>query len=122
MTIKNWVENVNDNILLSGTSWNNVVNFKEDETRSGKRKRRQYASQTKREFSVKMRFTLKEYELFNTWYTDVICYGLYAFYFHKVDSNSKSETKVYRFTSDGAPSFSNVSGIYVDCSMKWEEV
>lgn len=117
-----WDSNVNNKILRDGTSWNNITGFKEDETRSGKTKRRMYHSQAKRQFSIKMRFTLEEYAYFNNWYKNTLKQGLYAFDFPKIDSNNPSDIVVYRFTSDGAPQFNNPSGDLIDCSMNWEEV
>lgn len=120
--IKEWPANVNKRILRDGASWQNPVQFIEDETRSGKRKRRLYATQTKKSFSVKMRFNENEYHLFDKWFEDVLCSGLYSFSFPMIDARGKTVTKIYRFTSDGAPQYSNPGGQYVDASMKWEEM
>lgn len=116
-----WNENVNKRILRDGTSWSNIAGFKSDETRSGKTKRRSYHSLEKRQFSVKMRFSLGEYTIFNNWYKNTLKQGLLAFEFPKIDSTSGSLV-VYRFTADGSPQFSNPSGDLIDCTMKWEEV
>ena len=116
-----WDSNVNKRILRDGTSWSNIVGFKSDETRSGKTKRRSYHSQEKRQFSIKMRFTVEEYMYFSNWYKNTIKQGLYAFEFPKIDSISETLV-VYRFTTDGSPQFTNPSGDIIDCTMKWEEV
>lgn len=121
MIVVNWDNRVNKRILRNGTSWSEPESFIEDETRSGKKKRRLYKSLANRTFSVSMRFTLEEYEYFREWYEYVCKKGFYAFYFPKVDSDDKTVVSVYRFTSDGLPSYSNSSGKNIECSMKWEE-
>lgn len=120
--IKNWAIGVNQRILRDDASWQNPVQFIEDETRSGKRKRRLYATQQKKTFSVKMRFSETEYHIFDEWFEHEICSGLYSFNFPAVDSSGKTVSKIYRFTTDGAPQYSNSSGNYVNVSMKWEEM
>lgn len=122
MTVVSWNENVNTRVLRSGTSWSEPAVFIEDETRSGKRKRRLLASCEKRQFSVSMRFSMTEYEYFIDWYNKTTLKGVYAFAFPKIDSLDKGVMGVYRFTSDGLPSYNNNSGILIDVSMKWEEV
>lgn len=120
--VKGWPSDVNKRILRDGTQWDNPTQFIEDETRSGKRKRRLYATQSKKSFSVKMRFTENEYHIFETWFEDILYSGLYSFNFPMIDSSGKTVSKIYRFTSDGAPQYSNPSGKYIDVSMKWEEM
>ena len=68
-----------------------------------------------------MRFTVSEYETFDTWFNSTLKFGLYPFYFPKIDSTTGTNA-IYRFTSDGAPQYSNPSGKFIDCSMKWEEL
>ena len=122
MTIVNWNENVNKRILKNGTSWNEPVRFIEDETRSGKRKRRLLASCEKRQFSVAMRLNMTEYEYFIDWFKNTTKSGVYAFYFPLIDSENKNIVGIYRFKNDGLPSYSNSTGRLVDVSMVWEEV
>lgn len=122
MTIVEWNENVNQKVRRSGTSWNEPTSFIEDETRSGKMKRRLSKSYSKREFSVKMRFSLTEYRYFRGWFENTLKRGVYAFHFPKIDSDNPSEISVYRFTSEGVPSYENSAGKIIDVSMKWEEV
>lgn len=117
-----WPSGVNQRILRDGTSWSSPAQFIEDETRSGKRKRRLYASQTKKTFSVKMRFTLSEYKIFDAWFEGNLKSGLYSFYFPQIDASGSTTTKIYRFTADGEPQYSNPSGNYIDATMKWEEM
>lgn len=116
-----WAEGVNTRVLRNGTSWQNICGFIEDETRSGKRKRRLYASQTKRQFSVKMNFNIEEYEIFNSWYENTLKYGLYPFAFPEIDGSADSGYRLYRFTSEGYPKYSNPSGNRIECIMQWEE-
>ena len=116
-----WASGVNQLIRRDGTAWNNPANFIEDETRSGKRKRRLYATQSKRIYSIKMMFTHTEYVTFDAWFQNTLKYGLYPFEFPAIDK-SINGNKLYRFTKDGEPQYSNPSGKFVSCSMKWEEV
>ena len=51
-----WAEGVNKRILRDGANWDSPANFIEDTTRSGKRKRRLYATQQKKVYSIKMNF------------------------------------------------------------------
>ena len=118
---QNWASGVNQRILRDGAGWNSPANFIEDETRSGKRKRRLYATQIKKTYSVKMYFTHTEYVTFDSWFNNDLQQGLYPFYFPAIDK-SISGNKIYRFTADGAPQYSNPSGKIVACVMKWEEV
>lgn len=120
--IRSWPEGVNQRILRDGTSWQTQIQFIEDETRSGKRKRRLSATQGKRPFSVKMRLSENEYHLFDAWFTNNLKGGLYSFYFPVIDNSNLTTFKVYRFSKDGAPQYSNPSGKLVDVSMKWEEM
>lgn len=118
--IVNWDSRVNKTILRDGTSWNNIVGFKEDETRSGRTKRRLFGTLQKRVFFVKMHFTLDEYMIFNAWYENEVNFGLHSFYFPRIDSDV-NVNRVYRFSVDGSPQFSNPSGEIIECTMKWEE-
>lgn len=118
---QNWASNVNQRILRDGAGWDSPANFIEDATRSGKRKRRLYATQQKRVYQIKMNFTHTEYVTFDTWFQSTLKYGLYPFYFPAIDK-SVNTNKVYRFTKDGAPRYTNPSGKIVSCSMVWEEV
>lgn len=122
--VMKWADGVNKRVLRDGTSWQNNTQFIEDETRSGKRKRRMYATQTKRTFSVKMRLTEKEYHLFDDWFVNTLKHGFYAFAFPVIDNSNRDfmAGKIYRFTNDGAPQYSNISGKLIDVSMKWEEM
>lgn len=119
MTIVNWASGVPTKILRNGTGWDNALGFVEDETLSGKKKRRASHTSTRRPFNVAMRFTLAQYDLFQNWWDGTCRKGLYAFYFPKVDSTSGTQS-VYQFKS--APKFDNPSGDYISCTMTWEEV
>ncbi len=112
---------VNQRILRDGAGWDSPANFIEDATRSGKRKRRLYATLQKRKYQIAMRFTHTEYVTFDAWFTSTLKYGLYPFEFPCIDQSSNT-MKLYRFTPDGAPQYTNPSGIIVGCSMTWEEM
>lgn len=121
MAIQNWVSGVNQRIMRDGTNWGSPANFIEDETRSGKRKRRLYATQQKKPYQIKMRFTHTEYVAFDDWFNNTLKYGLYPFYFPAIDK-SVNTNKVYQFTKNGAPKYDNPSGKIVNCTMEWEEI
>ena len=116
-----WPSGVNTRILRSGTQWDEPVTIIEDETRSGKMRRRLYHSQSKRKFSVTMRFSVQEYDVFRNWFRISLKRGAEHFMFPKIDSTSKTETE-YRFSADGFPKYSNESGKIINVSMEWEEV
>ena len=115
-----WATGVNQNILREGAGWNSPANFIEDETRSGKRKRRLYATQRKRTYSIKMKFPHSEYVIFDNWFNSTLKFGLYPFEFPCIDKATQGN-KLYRFTVDGEPKYDNPSGKIVACTMIWEE-
>ena len=117
---ENWCSGVNIKVLRN-SDWQEPVKIIEDKTRSGKQKRRYYASNSKRLFNVTMRFTLSEYELFRTWYEEDIKCGMYSFLFPKIDSSTKPLTE-YRISQSGTPKYQNISGDIIECGMVWEEV
>lgn len=123
MTTINWKSEINSKVLRNGTSWNEICGFISDTTRSGKAKRRLAHSMGKRTFSVKMRFTIPEYELFKQWYRSDLLYGANSFIFpHAVDEVDGIENATeYRFTSGSSPKYTNNSADYIDVSMEWEE-
>ena len=69
-----------------------------------------------------MHFTTAEYSYFRDWYLNDLRYGLYAFYFPRIDTEDKSVLRTYRFTAEGAPKYSNAGGNIISVSMEWEEV
>lgn len=116
-----WASGVNQKILRDGASWDSPANFIEDATRSGKRKRRLFATQQKSVYSVKMHFTHTEYVTFKGWFHSDLKDGLLPFEFPCIDK-SVDTNKLYRITKDGAPKYSNPSGNIVSCTMVWEEM
>lgn len=118
----NWAEGVNKRVLRNGTEWEATNGFIEDETMSGKKKRRIAHNQKKRPFTVSMRFTLAEYTLFDNWWNTSCRKGLYAFRFPRIDAISDTDNAVYQFADGSAPKYSNPSGDLINCSMEWEEV
>lgn len=117
-----WAIGVNTRVLRSGSSWNFINGVVEDETRSGKKKRRLLASMGNKQYSVNMRFSPTEYTLFKNWYENSCRYGFFSFQFPKIDSTNSLEMAEYRFVAGSEPSFSNPSGTIIECSMQWEEV
>lgn len=111
---------VNKKILRSGTDWRSSVGFITEKTMSGKKKRRPSLTQTKKSFSVSMRFSVEEYAVFDDWWENICRKGLYPFKFQRIDGLSGE--RLYQFTEDGAPAYSNPSGDMIDVSMEWEEV
>ena len=114
-----WDEHVNQKVRRDST-WNEVTGFISDETLSGKTKRRMAHSLAKRPFRITMIFDYTEYEWFKYWYQNVTKRGTLSFAFPKIDSSAG--TGEYRFTSDGAPQYSQTSGQLITCTMGWEEV
>lgn len=117
-----WDSHVNTRVLRSSGSWKEPQSFIEDETRSGKRKRRLYKSMANREFSISMRFTLEEYEIFRVWYEVECRKGFNSFYFPKIDGDDKTLYALYRFVNGGLPNYKNVTGKIIEVSMRWEEL
>ena len=113
-----WDSHVNQ-LARRDTTWSEITGFISDETLSGKTKRRMAHSLAKRPFSVTMIFTYDEYLYFSYWYKNTIKYGTLSFEFPKIDGSGNAE---YRFTSDGAPQYSQTSGKLITCTMGWEEV
>lgn len=123
MTPIEWADGVNKIIRRSGTSWTQPNGVIEDATRSGKPKRRLATSVGKTSYSVKMIFSLEEYDLFMTWWRKKCKYGLMPFYFPRVDamSGTTATEAVYQFVAGSTPSFSNPSGDRLEVTMNWEE-
>lgn len=107
--------------VLRNSTWSEIEGFISDKTRSGKTKRRMYASKEKRPFNVEFQFTLQEYKTFSSWYKNSILFGAKSFMFPRIDSDN-GEYIEYRIAAGGAPNYSNPSGDIVRCTMKWEEV
>lgn len=72
-------------------------------------------------YSVKMRFTLSEYELFRLWYRSSLSFGTLPFDFPQIDSEN-GQLVTYQFAEGGAPKYSNPTGKLVEADMKWERV
>ena len=121
MTDINWSPNVNKKVLRDGNDWGEPETIIEDKTRSGKQKRRLYASSTKREFKVAFNFNMSEYSNFRNWFKTVLKKGMYSFNFPMIDSIDKSVMKEYRIKVGGFPRYQNVNGQIVKCTMTWEE-
>lgn len=117
-----WADGVNKKVRRSGTSWNDQCGFVEDETRSGKTKRRLSHTMEKRKFSVSFLFDYSEYVIFKQWFNDVTKKGFYSFMFPQIDVLGGGADTEYRFVSDGAPKYSNPNGSKIEVSMDWEEV
>ena len=117
-----WASGVNTIIRRSGSTWNEVEGFIEDESLSGKTKRRIAHSMGKRPFSVVMQFSFSEYETFTQWYNETCRRGAYSFSFPQIDKTGTVQNKEYRFAQGGQPSYSNPSSTTIDCTMTWEEV
>lgn len=77
----------------------------------------------KRKFSVKFIFDegKGEYTYFHEWYNNVCKKGFYAFRFVNIDDSTKSTFAIYRFVVDTAPSYTDLGGGKIECTMEWEE-
>lgn len=117
-----WDSGVNTKVLRNGTDWSEPDTIIEDKTRSGKQKRRLYASNEKRLFQVAFNFNMTEYANWITWFNNSIKRGMYSFDFPKIDSLDKTVMQEYRISKSGYPKYSNDSGKIIKCSMTWEEV
>lgn len=112
--------NINKRVLRNGTQWGSPIGIITEKTMSGKSKRRPSLAQSPKTFTVVMRFSLEEYEIFENWWENVCRKGLYPFRFPRIDGMTGE--KLYQFTSDGAPQYNNPSGDKIDVTMGWEEV
>lgn len=116
-----WPAGVNKSVKMSGSSWAEKDAIIENETRSGKVKRRVYAEQVARQISITMHFSFLEYQRFHSWFEYTLFYGLYAFEFPEIIGDHKTMKK-YRFTKDGVPKYTNISATIIEAVMTWEEV
>ena len=122
MTDIEWADGVNKKVLRDGNDWGEPETIIEDKTRSGKQKRRLYASCSKREFKVAFNFNMTEYTNFRNWFETTLKKGMYSFNFPQIDSLDKTVTKEYRIKVGGFPRYNNTSGKNIKCTMTWEEV
>lgn len=110
-------------MLRNGTNWSERQGFIENETRSGKTKRRLAHYMGSRPFSVQFHFSPAEYQIFRDWYINTLLYGTRSFLFPAVDSiGNEGELKEYRIAEGNPPSYSNPFGDTIECNMEWEEV
>lgn len=79
-------------------------------------------AQSKTPFSVSMIFSRAEYAVFKDWFENTTLFGLYSFGFPKIDGSSSSQTSEYRFVAGTSIKTENLGGLFVKCSMQWEEV
>ena len=110
-------------VSRDGGGWEELEGFIEDETRSGKKKRRMAHYMGNRPFTLKITFkSVEDYENFHNWYQTVCLFGVNSFRYPKIDKDDSSVIAVYKFKKGGQPKYSNPSGKKIECSMEWEEV
>lgn len=98
-----------------------MCGFIEDETRSGKTKRRIAHSMAKRKYSVNLLVEHSEYLIFKDWYRNELKNGFHSFMFPAIDMIGGGADTEYRFAKDSAPQYSNSGGTKIEISMEWEE-
>lgn len=87
-----------------------------DTMRSGKRKTRLRSTSAPESFSVSMKMTREEFELFRTWYKVDLRMGALSFQFPKIAGTGFAEYKILP-----SPSWSQLAANYVGMTMQWEE-
>lgn len=115
-----WPEGVNKHVLREST-WNLPSGFVEDETRSGKKKRRYASTQTPETYKCVLHMDKEEYEWFYLWYNVACRRGTLSFPLPRIDGGPNAPEVEYRFSKDGV-SVSNPGGGVVKLSFTLEEV
>jgi hypothetical protein len=116
----NWPAGVNQKVLRS-SSWGLPSGVIADQTRSGKYQTRAAHFRKPRSFSVALRMTEPEYQLFAAWWENSCRRGAVSFAFPRVDAKDGAITE-YRFSPDQDIQVSNVSGDILELQMRWETV
>lgn len=115
-----WAEGVNQNILRD-SNWELPARFIEDETRSGKPKRRAALTLSPIKIKCVLHMTMYEYEIFEKWY-EVDCRGgAESFVLPKINGFNKNDLREYRFSKESI-SVGNVGGDTVELNFTVEEV
>lgn len=115
-----WAEGVNQNILRE-SSWELPARFIEDDTRSGKKKRRSAFTLSPVKIKCVLHMTMYEYELFEKWYEYDCRGGAESFALPKINGFNKNDLREYRFSKESI-SVSNVGGDTVEINFTVEEV
>ena len=115
-----WPEGVNKHVLRDST-WHLPSGFVEDETRSGKKKRRAASTQTPETYKCILHMTKEEYEWFKVWYNIACRRGTLSFPLPMIDGGPNAPEVEYRFSKDGVTG-SNPGGGVVKLSFTLEEV
>lgn len=116
----NWAEGVNQNILRE-SSWELPARFIEEETRSGKPKRRHALTLSPVKIKCVLHMTMYEYELFEKWYEYDCRGGSEIFILPKINGLNKDDLRKYRFSKEPI-SVSNIGGDTVELNFTLEEV
>jgi hypothetical protein len=110
-----WPVGVNQ-IVLNNTSGALGDGVLSDTMRSGKKKTRLRSTSAPESFSVVMKMTREEFELFRTWYKVDLRMGALSFQFPKIAGTGNTEYKILP-----APAWSQLAANYLQVSMQWEE-
>lgn len=110
-----WPIGVNQTILddTNGSLGNGIIS---DTMRSGKKKTRLLSTTSPEVFSVSMKFTREEFEIFRAWYKINLRMGALSFSFPKIAGTGDAEYKILP-----SPAWSQLTPRLVKVTMTWEE-
>lgn len=115
-----WPEGVNK-FVLRDSDWKLPEGFIEDETRSGKKKRRCAHTQKPETFKCVLHMTKEEYVLFKDWYNIACRRGTLSFPLPMIDGGKDAPEVEYQFAK-GDITASNPGGGVVKLTFTLEEV
>lgn len=115
-----WPEGVNK-FVLRESSWSLPSGYIEDETKSGKKKRRASATMAPTTYKCTLHMTYTEYVWFKQWYMVACRKGTMSFALPAIDSKDESVEREYRFAGKGI-NVSNPGGDVVKLTFDLEEV
>lgn len=115
-----WPEGVNKYVLREST-WELPEGFLQDETRSGKRKRRYAHSQKPEVYKCVLHMSKEEYYRFKDWYNIACRRGTMSFPLPRIDGGKDANEVEYQFTKESIK-VSNPGGDVIKLSFSLEEV
>lgn len=115
-----WPQGVNKYVLREST-WELPEGFLEDETRSGKKKRRYAHSQKPEVYKCVLHMTKDEYYIFKYWYNNNCRRGTLSFALPQIDGGVDAQEVEYQFSKESIK-VSNPGGDVIKLSFSLEEV
>lgn len=115
-----WPEGVNK-FVLRDSDWDLPEGFIEDETRSGKKKRRNSHTQKPETFKCVLHMSKEEYVWFKKWYNTACRRGTLSFPLPMIDGGKGAQEVEYQFAKGGIK-VSNPGGGVVKLTFTLEEV